>query len=342
MKYTTFILAILFCASPLFAQQPSISYLMCDEAKNQLQIRGSFGIDSGSVTIEDTTLGIVSWSDSLIICNLPDTGKGAGGNVIVKTIGGISSKKLLSIISITMLYSDEFYRGVQGYYGPDWVWYLNWRIDLIKDLQHKNNIYFEANRTSFCKFFNSSPNFPWRDSSLSYRDSSMMAKGFIDISASKISLTAFAGWHEVTSFNAPPMDTFIFHHADIKFDSTGKIFGYLDSGSVDIGEEWYSNINGNILFPPSPKNIVAQQSQSTDPIKIWQESNSLIIHSENSLGETTVALYTIEGRLLSRTKLDISAAGIYTLDVSDVRTRFALLVLQTVKGTITKKILFYP
>src|ERR1043165_9035787 len=98
MRYYIFILSILFCASPLLAQQPTISYLMCDEAKSQLQIRGSFGTDSGSVTIEDTTLGIVSWSDSLIICNLPDSGKGAGGHVIVQTIQGVSNTRVLSII----------------------------------------------------------------------------------------------------------------------------------------------------------------------------------------------------------------------------------------------------
>src|ERR1043165_581610 len=100
MRYYIFILSILFCASPLLAQQPTISYLMCDEAKSQLQIRGSFGTDSGSVTIEDTTLGIVSWSDSLIICDLPDSGKGVGGNVRVRTVSGVSNTRTLSIFSM--------------------------------------------------------------------------------------------------------------------------------------------------------------------------------------------------------------------------------------------------
>jgi hypothetical protein len=37
-------------------------------------------------------------------------------------------------------------------------------------------------------------------------------------------------------------------------------------------------------------------------------------------------------------KLDISAAGEYSIDVSDVHTHFAFLVLQTEKGVITRKI----
>src|SRR5579872_3794142 len=98
MKLLIFFLVL--CANPLYAQQPTISYLMCDEAKSQLQIRGSFGVDSGSVSIEDTTLGIVSWSDSLIICSLPDIGKGAGGGVVVKSTKGVSNKRILSIFSI--------------------------------------------------------------------------------------------------------------------------------------------------------------------------------------------------------------------------------------------------
>src|SRR5438105_5539464 len=101
MKYVVSFLVI-FCSGILYSQQPSISYLMCDEAKSQLQIRGSFGMDSGSVTIEDTTLGIVFWSDSLIICNLPDSGKGAGGNVSVQTVRGVSNMRALSIFLITM------------------------------------------------------------------------------------------------------------------------------------------------------------------------------------------------------------------------------------------------
>jgi hypothetical protein len=80
---------------------------MCDEAKSQLQIRGSFGLDSGSVMIEDTTLGIVSWSDSLIICSLPDSGKGAGGRVLLQTIHGISNKRMLSIFSVNIHHAKD-------------------------------------------------------------------------------------------------------------------------------------------------------------------------------------------------------------------------------------------
>ncbi|MFI5264726.1 MAG: hypothetical protein ACHQM6_09445, partial [Candidatus Kapaibacterium sp.] len=167
MKYG--ILSLLFFwTSSLFAQQPSISYLMCDEAKSQLQIHGSFGIDSGSVSIEDTTLGIASWSDSLIICNLPDSGKGAGGHVAVKTKKGVSNTRVLSIFYVTMDYSVL----VTLYNGPLYVWFLNWRMDIGS--RTTNNIYlpFEISKISFGQYEYSPPNLPWADSSF-IKDSSI-------------------------------------------------------------------------------------------------------------------------------------------------------------------------
>jgi len=98
---------------------------------------------------------------------------------------------------------------------------------------------------------------------------------------------------------------------------------------------------GHILFPPNTKSSVLQPSQpNIVQIKITTNENLTTLQTETSLGSTTASLYTIDGKLLKQTKLDISAAGIYTIDVSDVHTRFALLVLQTEKGVITRKILF--
>src|SRR5437763_7976048 len=132
MKYVVSFLVIFVCGV-LQAQQPSISYLMCDEAKSQLQIRGAFGTDSGSVTIEDTTLGIVSWSDSLIICNLPDSGKGSGGNVVIENKGGKSNERFLSIIYLEVSAASEIQESngrltING----EWEWHLDWRADLGK------------------------------------------------------------------------------------------------------------------------------------------------------------------------------------------------------------------
>src|SRR6185436_5811716 len=107
---------------------------MCDEEKSQLQIRGSFGVDSGSVSIEDTTLGIVSWSDSLIICDLPDSGKGAGGGVIVQTIKGQSSKRMLSIFSLNIdhpfWWLDHGSGQGKWYFIYHRIWEVSWRTDI--------------------------------------------------------------------------------------------------------------------------------------------------------------------------------------------------------------------
>src|SRR5579872_5606264 len=152
MKLLIFFLVL--CANPLYAQQPSISYLMCDEAKSQLQIRGSFGVNSGSVTIEDTTLGIVSWSDSLIICSLPDSGKGAGGHVEVKTVKGVSNERALSIFSAKV---DYLYWGWSAISPPhDWFcaagqrWSISWRADIgFRTNKFAQVIPFEISKKSF-------------------------------------------------------------------------------------------------------------------------------------------------------------------------------------------------
>src|SRR5205814_2063760 len=84
----------------------------------------------------------------------------------------------------------------------------------------------------------------------------------------------------------------------IKFDSIGKIFGFLDTIWIPpYLFRTYEHISGSILFPPNMKNIVNQESQIKYPIKFWIEYHSLITHSENPLGSTTASLYSIDGRL---------------------------------------------
>lgn len=339
MNYITFILTVLFCTSPLFAQQPSISYLMCDEAKSQLQIHGSFGIDSGSVSIEDTTLGVVSWSDSLIICNLPDSGKGAGGSVGVKTINGTSNRRTLSIFLLKLYHLPFVW--VPNSFGGHWyatnsrTWVVSWRIDIVSRQDSNKVIRFEASKNSY--LVSPGGGWPYHDTS-DFFDHGFTFSGIIDLQNLKIIFGQ-------EKFKYGTFDT-LYTPNSTQFDTNGFITGYInvDTGYVENGnvvrtKKIDSLYDAKILFPPNPKDIVSQQFQLNDPIKIWRENHSLIVRSENALGETTASLYTIDGRLLSRTKFDISAPGIFSFDVSDVHTHFAILVLQTSKGVITKKIL---
>jgi hypothetical protein len=333
-------LVVLFSAIPLFAQQPTISYLMCDEAKSQLQIRGSFGVDSGSVSIEDTTLGIVSWSDSLIICSLPDIGKGAGGGVVVKSTKGISNKRILSIFSID--YYHQSFRWVPNSFGGlwntdvDYHWIVNWRMD-IEFRKDNNQIRFEASKSSY--IFELPKTFHYYDTSVFFNQGFNFS-GNIDLTNFMIifdreKIKAGGSFDTLISFKPTSFDTTGFIQDYIDIDT-----GYVTNGNIVVRQKKIDSLyNAKILFPPNPKSNVIQKTQSNDPLKFWQEDHSLIINSETHLGPTTASLYTIDGRLLSQTKLDIPTAGIYTLDVSDVHIRFALLVLQTAKGMIMRKIL---
>jgi hypothetical protein len=345
MKYLIWISILLLCANPLFAQQPTISYLMCDEAKSQLQIHGSFGVDSGSVSIEDTTLGIVSWSDSLIICNLPDSGKGAGGNVVVQTAKGVSNKRVLSIFQL------DIYDGRVGYESNGYVvilgeyeWYCNWRADIsTRPSGIKPSFSFEISKTSFGTAAATPTGMllHWRDSSL-LGDTSISVKGTLDIDSDLISLSNIYMGCGFPQQGSATGDKLFIPSTRLQFDSLGHVYTVRDSfAQYDEFTEDYYNVSGDILFPPGLKSKVLLSSISNaDQVNIFATGNQINIQSQSPLGATTASLYTIDGRLLKRTKLDISSPGEYTLDVSDLHTHFAILVLQMAKGVITRKILF--
>jgi hypothetical protein len=70
-------------------------------------------------------------------------------------------------------------------------------------------------------------------------------------------------------------------------------------------------------------------------------TNEITIHSPTPLDIGTASLYSIDGKLLKRAKMGIVASEDYSIDMGDVHTQVVLLVLQTSKGVITKKILLY-
>ncbi len=339
MKYVGVILGFIFCASPLFAQAPSISYMMADEAKSQLQIHGSFGNTPGTVTIEDTTLGIASWSDSLIICSLPDSGQGAGGGVVVQTAMGKSNKRMLSIFSMVIDRTESDYEGVNGYvHSLDVRWKINWRAD-INYRGITSQFSFEISKTSYglITYVYSSKRdaqYPSLDSA-NKSDSSITLKGIMDLKFHIIHFSLISLYSP--DFNGHIVD---YQIQGIPFDTTGVITGYKEYYDNGYSKGYDSVYNAKILFPPNLKSTVYQQFQIRDPIKIWTEDCSVKIKSETPLGTSTASLYSIDGRLLKRTKLDVSSPGVFTIDASDPHIHFVILVLQTEKGLITKKILF--
>jgi hypothetical protein len=65
--------------------------MLIDESKGVISIYGKFGAISGQVFCDSVQLPVVNWSDNLISANIPDTGKGSAGELIV-VAGGSPSK----------------------------------------------------------------------------------------------------------------------------------------------------------------------------------------------------------------------------------------------------------
>ena len=88
---------------PIFA--PSIQYVTVDEAEGLLTLTGEFGSNpSPKVTVGGTELGIKQSSKSKIVANLPFSGKGSNGDVLVEVNGVRSNARQLSDWTILLNY----------------------------------------------------------------------------------------------------------------------------------------------------------------------------------------------------------------------------------------------
>jgi hypothetical protein len=347
-----FILILLLTTGTIRAQVPHIDYMIADEAKSQLQIHGTFGPDhTGFVTIENTKQTVRSWSDTMLICDLPDSGAGSGGHVIVQQIGVASNVRILSIFQTTIIH-DTFID-----HGPGLPleifellnWYVNWRVD-INSRNHSNisTIPFEISKSSFGSStylgYSISDRKPWTDSS-NIRDGSISLSGSVDISNHKVIFdTAFFIFADtdLVVIQKKQVKKHVYHPLIINFDTLGGINGYIDSG---IYHSQYNSLSGEILFPSGVRNSVSRSLQlTTDLIKIFShigsEDHQISFEAEEPLGETTTSLYSIDGRLLKQEKISIPSAWIYSFDVSGVNARFGILVFKTDKGVFARKVFF--
>lgn len=62
---------------------PYITYLDSHDGQRRITINGIFGSTSGQVHMAGVPLTIVSWSSTAITCNIPDSGPGSAGEVVV-------------------------------------------------------------------------------------------------------------------------------------------------------------------------------------------------------------------------------------------------------------------
>jgi len=320
MKY----ILLLLSATALRAQVPHIDYMMADEAKSQLQIHGIFSSDTtGFVTIENIKQTVRSWSDTLIICDLPDSGAGSGGHVAVTQMSGTSNARMLSIFVMGIrrdLYADDILLGTCEWYD------VIWRLE-IDNFSQQN---FENSKISWGTYYDPK-----------YSNKYQLLSGALSGSV-KNSVLSFS---EIAMLARPNAYSY-YQIQNISFDSTGSIKGYSDDQNPgNATNEARDNIDIEILFPPSAKNGVTQSFQTpSDLIKIFShivsEDHLIFLEAEVPLGETTASLYSIDGRLLKQEKIFISSAGMYSFDASGINMRMGFLIVQTEKGIVTGKVLF--
>ena len=80
---------------------PTLAYISVSEANSQLTLIGVFGDDPGasdrSVTVQGTSLNVTSWdAGGVITCDLPVSGTGAAGPVVVTVKGHASNPVMLT------------------------------------------------------------------------------------------------------------------------------------------------------------------------------------------------------------------------------------------------------
>jgi len=357
------ILILLLTSTALRAQVPHIDYMIADEAKSQLQIHGTFGPDhTGGATIEGVPCSVRFWSDTMVICDLPDSGAGSGGHVIVQQMSGTSNARMLSIFKMTILSPLYYYQaGTIPYFIGDGstTWNLNWRADIYKRPKNISQIIpFEISKSSLGEWVKTEGNLPYPDIKLSWSDSIHISDTTITLFG-ELDLLNFKIIFKPTQIQSTPSYTFkdsipfmeSYLMPTLSFDSNGFLSSYkrndttfdVQHGSKEIHADGV--FNQKILFPPRIKNSVTQSPlPCSDPIKIFShigsEDHSISLEAEGPLGETTASLYSIEGRLLKQEKISIPQAGMYSFDVSGINARMGFLVFKTEKGIVARKVVF--
>ncbi len=344
------IILLLFSATFLRAQVPHIDYMMADEAKSQLQIHGTFGPDNtGFATIENTKQSVRFWSDTMVICDLPDSGAGSGGHVTVTQISGMSNVRMLSIFKMkmdTLFWTRNIGPPHNYVFAGGLKWIVNWRMDIGMRLFPVSIIPFEISKSSYGTYI---PGlafggglFPAVDS-LTKIDSSVSLSGIVDLENYIIKFNTSTLMYKVFYY----LPT-IYYPYSINFDTIGTISSYqhfytaFGDPQDSLSDRLYDS---KILFPPSPKNAV---TQSPEPLhyfvnilsNIGSEGHKISFEAEAPLGETTASLYSIDGRLLKQEKISISSAGMYSFDASGINGGFGYLVVKTPQGIVAGKVMF--
>lgn len=85
---------------------PSIEYIDMWDYDGEMRIKGLFGTEKGIVTVDEVAVP-VEWSDDLLVCQIPHTGPGSSGDVVVSVRGNKSNVVPLSDWTIPLTVSKD-------------------------------------------------------------------------------------------------------------------------------------------------------------------------------------------------------------------------------------------
>jgi hypothetical protein len=134
---------------------PTIQSMTVRAYDRELELAGDFGTKQGKVTINGNPISVKSWAQDKIVCDLPDTGSAAAGDVEVNVDGRESNDAALTLWKGDLVYEDR-----HTALGSSVVIRCTWHISIRGDVRkyrttpHQDPsgyvIFSPADRTSTC------------------------------------------------------------------------------------------------------------------------------------------------------------------------------------------------
>ncbi|MBS1904075.1 MAG: T9SS type A sorting domain-containing protein [Bacteroidetes bacterium] len=128
MKYLALVLLLI--AANASAQVPRIDSMVVDETTEQLHVFGKFGSEVGTVWVDSVGISLLAWSDSVLVCTIPRSGRGMAGPVEVEVRGFRSMPSLLSLWSCSNSFFGQHELGQGKMISEDFLCLFRARFDI--------------------------------------------------------------------------------------------------------------------------------------------------------------------------------------------------------------------
>jgi len=99
----------------------TLGFLLVNEPSATVKLMGCFGDAQGKVSIGGTELAVQSWASDTIVCNLPSTGPGSNGDVIVEIPSTTGAPKKTNVRQLTEWKIPLHYQLANAYAHTSWT-----------------------------------------------------------------------------------------------------------------------------------------------------------------------------------------------------------------------------